>query len=269
MITYLTSIHIHSIMIRIQLNASELAVITGHNRWKDPTEVGEQILIRNHLKRGTLIKNDIQKTVESIKDEKVLNDIKKELKLPENTTKKELEKHIQKAFIEPALKASKEGESHTQQKKLLEKTPLTQQLFKKAAHSDLIKKRGNVKEDEALNRSEVKNKTKITKRNTKMYIKSLYKDDDLEINLCGKVDGVQNEETVVESKNRSKRLFMKIPIYEKVQLEAYMFLTGFKKALHIENYNETSHEIVYEQDEVFWNECKETIIEFVQSLIAE
>lgn len=255
-------------MITIKVNASELAAATGKNKYKNPKDIIDQILIRSNVKKGVIIKNDIQKTLESIKDEKVLDTIKMELNLPEKTTKKELEKHIQKSYIDPALKANKESESHTQQKKLLEKTPITQKLFEKAAHSDLIKKRGNVKEEQALNRSEVKNKIKINGRNSVMYMKTLYEDSKFKIELRGKIDGIENNETIVETKNRSKRLFMSIPIYEKVQMEAYMFLTGFKKARHIENYNEKSNEILYEHDSVLWNTCVDTLVHSILSLIS-
>ena len=254
-------------MTRIYLNASELAGITGHNQWKDSNEIGEQILIRNKLKKGELIRNDIQKKLSSIHDEELLDALKKELKLPKTTTKNELEKHIKKTYITPLLKTKKEKDSHTQQKNMMTNTPLTQKIFSQAAHSDLIKKRGNVKEEQALNRSEAKNNVKITSRNSKMYTKVLYEDDNYTILLRGKVDGIENDDTIVESKNRSKRLFMKIPEYEKVQLEAYMFLTGLTTARHIENYNETSNEIMYTHNNEFWEMCKNTIIEFVLTLV--
>ena len=87
--------------------------------------------------------------------------------------------------------------------------------------------------------------------------------------LQGKIDGMLDNDTVVESKNRARRLFYKIPAYEKVQLEAYMFLTETEKALHIENYNETTNESYYYHDETFWNECKEKIVEFTTTMLAE
>ena len=67
---------------------------------------------------------------------------------------------------------------------------------------------------------------------------------------------------IVETKNRTKRLFNKIPDYEKVQLNAYMFLVEKEKSLHIENYNDTSNEVEYEFDKEFWDGCLEKIIKF-------
>ena len=81
--------------------------------------------------------------------------------------------------------------------------------------------------------------------------------------LQGKIDGMIDDDTVVESKNRSRRLFYKIPDYEKVQLEAYLYLTNSSKALHIENYNQMTNESYYNHNEIFWNKCKKKIINYV------
>ena len=77
-----------------------------------------------------------------------------------------------------------------------------------------------------------------------------------------------NEEYVVETKNRANRLFNRIPDYEKVQLNAYMFLIEKDKSLHIENYNEESNEVEYDFDKCFWDDCITKIIQFTDKNIA-
>jgi hypothetical protein len=96
-----------------------------------------------------------------------------------------------------------------------------------------------------------------------MYEKLLYTDptDKFQVILRGKVDGM-NDEYVVETKNRARRLFGKIPEYEKVQLNAYMFMTGKDKALHIECYNEDQNQTEYGFDKVFWDGCLDKVIQF-------
>ena len=106
-------------------------------------------------------------------------------------------------------------------------------------------------------------KLRIQKRNDTLYQRELYNDEVCKIILQGKIDGMINNDTVVESKNRSRRLFYKIPDYEKVQLEAYLYLTQTKKALHIENYNEMTNEQYYDHDKLFWDECSEKLITYV------
>ena len=58
-------------------------------------------------------------------------------------------------------------------------------------------------------------------------------------------------------------LFYKIPEYEKVQLEAYLYLTNTGKALHIENYDKITNESYYYHNEDFWSQCKQTIIDYI------
>ena len=256
-------------MTTVRVNASEIAVITGHNTYQNLEELKEKILIRNRLKQGVLIKNDVQKKLLSIQDEKILKQIKKELQLPDTTTKKELEKHIHKKYIAPLTATKKEQDSHKQLETLLETLPVTKKLLSKCAYTDLIKKRGSVNEQKSLQASEKKNKVIITDRNSTLYYKPLFEDASCCVILQGKIDGMIDNDTVVESKNRARRLFYKIPAYEKVQLEAYMFLTETEKALHIENYNETTNESYYYHDETFWNECKEKIVEFTTTMLAE
>ena len=58
-----------------------------------------------------------------------------------------------------------------------------------------------------------------------------------------------------------------IPEYEKVQLNAYMFLVERDKSLHIENYNDESNEKEYDFDRVFWDDCLVKIIKFTDDNI--
>jgi hypothetical protein len=254
-------------MVTVRLNASEIAVITGHNTYQNITELTEKILIRNRLKRGVLIKNDIQKKILSIQDEKILETIKKELKLSPTTTKKELETHIHKKYIAPLTTIKKEQDSHKQLDALLQTLPVTKKILSTSAYTELIKNRGTEQEQKSLDTSEKKNKVHITARNNKLYCKPLFEDDCCTIILQGKIDGMLHDDTVVESKNRSRRLFYRIPKYEQVQLEAYMFLTGTKTALHIENYNELTNESYYYHDDLFWTECKQKLIDFTIDMI--
>ena len=74
-----------------------------------------------------------------------------------------------------------------------------------------------------------------------------------------------NNEYVVETKNRTRRLFNMIPDYEKVQLNAYMFMTGKKKAIHIECYNDQQNQTEYGFDKLFWEDCLDKVINFTNN----
>jgi hypothetical protein len=250
-------------MITIRLNASEIAIITGHNKYQNIDELKDKILIRNRLKQGELIRSDIQKKLIHVTDKSTLQNIKKELQLRDNATKKDIEKKIKKLCIQPQLHKQTEQESHKGLDNVLQHTPIVKKLLKKSAYNDLIKARGTHKEEISLNQSEQKNKHTIQNRNNILYCRDLYSDESCKIILQGRIDGMIGNDTVVESKNRSRRLFYKIPTYEKVQLEAYLYLTQTNKALHIENYNKMTNEQYYDHDDIFWNECKAALIKYV------
>ena len=72
------------------------------------------------------------------------------------------------------------------------------------------------------------------------------------------MDGISEEDScIIESKNRSKYLFKTLRPYERVQIEAYMFLSGMQRCILTEYYYDESFEIDYSHDEEFWNECCE------------
>lgn len=81
--------------------------------------------------------------------------------------------------------------------------------------------------------------------------------------LGGKVDGITDDNELVEVKNRQYKLFDKIPIYEKIQMHAYMFLTGILKCHYVQCYRDKSTTELVEFDEGFWNDVIERLNKFV------
>ena len=141
----------------------------------------------------------------------------------------------------------------------------TLKCLESAVKQDIRMKRGNIKENSNLDKTQAKRNIIIKERNSKMYERELYNDPEGKFNIVikGKVDGM-NDDCVVETKNRTKRLFNSIPDYEKVQLNSYMFLTDKEKSLQIECYNETQNSTEYPLDKLFWEYCCKEIIEFVK-----
>lgn len=74
------------------------------------------------------------------------------------------------------------------------------------------------------------------------------------VQLIGRIDGrlEDDEDTIVEIKNRMNRLFNRIPEYEMVQVHVYMFLTGAQKCLFIERYNEQTKTYTVDYDENYF-----------------
>ena len=72
--------------------------------------------------------------------------------------------------------------------------------------------------------------------------------------LCGRVDGLIGDDTVVEMKHRVNRLFRRIPEYEDVQMQCYLQLTGRDKGVLVERYGSSIHSMPVRRDDVFWND---------------
>ena len=97
--------------------------------------------------------------------------------------------------------------------------------------------------------------SRVTEQNTRCRYMTVCSSDGVVIcKLCGKTDGVDyDNKQVVEIKKRMNRLFEFIPVYEKVQLHCYMQLTGFTKALLIQEYSGERSETYMAFDSAFWD----------------
>ena len=249
-------------MYTILLNASEISVITGHNKYQNIHDLINNILIRNKLKIGNIKKNTIQEQLNKINNLNILNGIKNELNLKKSSSKTEICDKIIEICIDTNIEITTEEEAQQNLLNTINIYPNIKNNLYNSIYKDLIKKRGIVNEIKSLKK--IPNLDNICDI---LYKKILYEDDNVQIIIQGKLDGMINNKIVVETKNRSKRLFNRIPKYEKVQLECYMFLTNTIKSLHIENYNENSNMIYYDHDRQLWSECKQSIINFIKFII--
>jgi hypothetical protein len=248
----------------IKLTCSNLAKLTGHNKFESKEKVLHSILNTNNIKKIYIPKSNIEEKLFKL-DEESINKIKKEMSLSETATIQEVEIEIKKKIMYKSYNPNlKEDES----KKIIDNSVNNNSLevLSESIKKDLMMRRGNIKENNNLDKIQKKRKIKIGERNSKMYEKVLYESDDNTFNIIirGKMDGISDNH-VVETKNRTKRLFYKIPDYEKVQMESYMFLSGLNKCIHIEHYNDESNETIYEHDEEFWNECQQKIVNYINT----
>jgi len=248
----------------ITLIASKLSQLTGHNRFDTSEKILNDILKRNKLSDVYIPKSNVEETLIGL-DKKALNTIKEGLKLDSKTSLKDVEKAIKNKVKDSLDGDITESSSIKKVKDVLDKIPALNKI-KKSINQDIQIKRGNIKESKNLDTTQVKEKIIITSRNSDMFNRILYVDPEgvYQINIRGKIDGL-TDNTIVETKNRSNRFFNKLPKYEQVQLEGYMFLTGFSKAIHIECFNGEQQKIDYEHDEEFWTACKDKIIKYVDT----
>ena len=249
----------------IFLRASDLAKLTGHNRFNDIQETIDQILQSNHICERYVPKSNTEGCLSKLPEEE-FKKIKQALQLSETSTLQEVEAKVKQTVLKDSYSAHiSEGTSKTKvEENLKDKQCL--KVLEKSLKQDLQMKRGNIKENQNLNHIQQKRDIRIGSRNSQMYTKELFSSDTYRVLVRGKVDGI-SDDTLIETKNRTKRLFHKLRDYERVQLEAYFFLTGLQKALLTEHYNEETNEIEYSHDEDFWCECVAKICQFIESKI--
>ena len=248
--------------------ASELAIVTGHNKYEKPVKVLDAVLNRSQIVKKYIPKSKIEESLLSLSDSD-LKTIKLELKIDVNSSLKDIEDVIKNQVMTKSFNQNiTEEQSKEKVDEIIKAMPILSKCLETNIKQDLRMERGNIKEDKNLDNTQKKKNIVIAGRNEEIYEKVLYIDPNklFKIILRGKVDGM-NEEYVVETKNRTKRLFNMIPEYEKVQLNAYMFLVERVKSLHIENYNDESNEKEYDFDKLFWDDCLAKIIKFTDDNI--
>ena len=170
--------------------------------------------------------------------------------IPQNKNKCETAEIIKKQFLKSSLDPHlKENESRA----ILQKNLSSNKELSECLEKDLTVERGNCKEKINLDNLEKRKKQKIFNRNDKLYVEKIYECDKYILYIRGKIDGY-NGEQLVETKNRKKRLFNTIPIYEKVQMNIYMHMLNITECIHNESYDDESNDTNIKYDNELWDE---------------
>ena len=250
----------------IYLRSSDLAKLTGHNKYESVEKTVNELLSRNGIQDRYVPKSNIEGKLIELNKEELLA-LKVELDLPLGASLGRVESTIKSTVMGSSYSGElTEDESKQKVDQKLEGKVVLQSL-EVGIKQDLRMRRGNIKENSNLDSIQKKKGIQIQQRNSKMYTKELHRSDKYCLIIRGKVDGV-SDGTIVETKNRTKYLFNELRDYERVQLEAYMFLTGLECALLTEHYNDDSNCIEYMHDEEFWSSCVTSITAFVDTHIA-
>jgi hypothetical protein len=81
--------------------------------------------------------------------------------------------------------------------------------------------------------------------------------------ISGFIDGIVNNEYIVEMKDRQNKVFDDIPNYEMVQMIVYMKITNIHECHHIERYKDEIKTTIIKFDKEKWNIIEKKIIDFV------
>lgn len=111
---------------------------------------------------------------------------------------------------------------------------------------------------------ECKINSKQIKKDNIFHKKLLYQDQNYNVFLGGKCDGMVDN-TLIEIKTRMYKLFKEIREYEKIQIYSYLYILGVQKGKLIEKYkNEImEHDITFDMDD-FNKIIKEEIPSFLE-----
>lgn len=82
-----------------------------------------------------------------------------------------------------------------------------------------------------------------------------------DVTLVGYIDG-RKDNCIVEIKNRQRRLFHKVPLYENIQCQVYMKLTGVHECIFIEQYGSDSNTFHLTFSESQWDDIFQGLVEF-------
>ncbi|CAM9180875.1 unnamed protein product, partial [Ectocarpus sp. 12 AP-2014] len=114
-------------------------------------------------------------------------------------------------------------------------------------------RRGTQNEHKGIASYENATRVKLHGKNLKFYKKCIGETSaGTKVCVGGRVDGLTNDK-VVEVKSRRSRLFKTLPIYEKVQVQAYMFLTDKPVAEVVQKYDGMMRSDEHVADTEFWD----------------
>lgn len=217
---------------KICIYASDLAVITGHNKYQDVSEIILKLWQRNFPEDYSNILNKVSEStgVDIVEEtpEEILKRLSKTHKIDDVSSQ-----------LYKCLKADNVSDLKTNQNSLIKK-------FEKLPESDkalvkeCVKRKTNTNfgtkfESTTLKKYMEETGDKVDTVNT-FYKKDLFITKNKNVwSIGGRIDGINKDKVLIEIKNRVNKLFYKLRDYEKVQVYAYMSILNLQKAKLVES----------------------------------
>lgn len=192
--------------------------------------------------------------IQSIKDVPEIATLIEEASVAETVAKvKEVAKKIEAAMPETISKSDR-------------------QEIVKSIESQMNRGFGTKQEAPAIKQYETQQKASVGKRNDKFHKRKITSIDGHTIYIGGKVDGIKEDGTVIEVKNRMRRFFDPLPEYDVIQLQTYLFILKATKGELVEQLKGSKVNIKTTEVEVdsdMWNTIIEPrVLGFCKALIA-
>jgi predicted phage-related endonuclease len=142
--------------------------------------------------------------------------------------------------------------------KQLQDNPIAFEAFRSA-----VKMRGTKQEEVSTNKFETATGVQIRSRNSKCYI---YHVPDTKIVIAGRVDGLQGDDSVIETKTR-RRFWKSPPTYDIIQLRCYMKLTNRRIGVLNEQFpNGTSRTTRIQWSDSIWDDIETRLVDVLENL---
>lgn len=225
---------------RIKVNASNVASLIGKNPFKTPQDALSEVLIDNGLLQEDVEATELIEEIQSV--------CKAETDLVcQSKNQVELEANIRVYQQKVKEFTQAKGESDT--------SPVVLHALGLA-----VKERGTRIEEASTNKLEVSSGIPIHSRNASCYVHCI---PGSSIVIAGRTDGLQGEDTVIETKTR-RRFWKSPPEYDIIQLRCYMKLTNRKLGMLNECFPDGTNRITkIEWSDSLWSEIENRLITYI------
>eukprot|EP01043_Picozoa_sp_COSAG02_P043440 COSAG02_NODE_3783_length_6235_cov_20.382823_6_plen_290_part_00 len=263
----------------LHIAASQIAQIAGLNRFVKRREAEEKFLQRNmqlaeQLGRQVVpqFPTRVEEAVHAL-SAPVLAAVAESQQLETTASAAVLSAALQQSVVAPSVAQKRESDSHEEVLRLTSASPELRAV-KAELITDVRLQRGAALEAGALDSFS----QPVTERNAVLHSKLWFTHAGYDVVVRGKVDGIAADGRIVETKNRSRRLFGLIPKYEEVQLCAYMWLLegqrtsesvaiDSSRCTHVENYDGLALEKEFHFDPELWATCEERVSRHARAIM--
>tara|TARA_Y100000114_G_C11715652_1_gene305807 strand:- start:124 stop:894 length:771 start_codon:yes stop_codon:yes gene_type:complete len=251
----------------LTIRASDVAACIGKNPYKSINEMLNTYI--NRCKGDKLDHSfDISKEDLELLIDRTIPIRKKDLNYcKDDKDLNILHQDVVRQITKESIKANSNLKSKEIETELINNLP---DVCKKCIKTEINTKRGIVYEDKNLNNYEKNNNKSVKSRNSKIYYLKIFTKDNFILRISGKVDGIEGEgdnQILIETKNRRRRLFDEIPEYEKIQMCIYMKMTNIKNSKLLQYYDDQESIIDYEFDQDYWNKIEEKLLQFKDNVV--
>ena len=216
---------------KVTLKASDVASIIGMNPYKKPKEVLDNLWAKYAPEtfEGKTKEQEALETIEKCNASKVLFE---DANMYKSMNSSDIERKFNAVSNQLHMKSNLSKSDIKLVEQHLRKTLFTNHGTR---HEDTTASNyEDLKEDETFYKYEVCSIEGTTYR------------------ICGRIDRIRDDKTIIEIKNRTRGLFNSVRLYEEIQCQVYMEMLDLDKCELIEQYNDKRKTYLIHRDQMKW-----------------